>query len=42
MLAATALTHGPTLLTRNDRAVAGGLGATVLNPFHGAEYQQAP
>jgi predicted nucleic acid-binding protein len=41
MLAATALTHGLTLVTRNDREVAG-LGATVLNPFHGAEYQQAP
>lgn len=32
LLAATALTHGLTLVTRNDRDVAG-LGATVLNPF---------
>jgi predicted nucleic acid-binding protein len=32
LLAATALTHGLTLATRNDRDVAG-LGATVLNPF---------
>ncbi len=35
LLAATALTHGLTLVTRNDRDVAG-LGATVLNPFSGA------
>jgi predicted nucleic acid-binding protein len=34
LLAATALTHGLTLVTRNDRDVAG-LGATVLNPFEG-------
>lgn len=32
LLAATALTHGLTLVTRNDRDVSG-LGATVLNPF---------
>jgi predicted nucleic acid-binding protein len=36
LLAATALTNGLTLVTRNDRDVAG-LGATVLNPFEGAE-----
>ena len=35
LLAATALTNGLTLVTRNDRDVAG-LGATVLNPFKGA------
>jgi predicted nucleic acid-binding protein len=34
--AATALTNGLTLVTRNDRDVAG-LGATVFNPFKGAE-----
>ncbi|MDE2488329.1 MAG: type II toxin-antitoxin system VapC family toxin [Alphaproteobacteria bacterium] len=32
LLAATALTNGLTLVTRNDRDVSG-LGATVLNPF---------
>ncbi len=32
LLAATAVVHGLTLVTRNDRDVAG-LGATVLNPF---------
>ena len=32
LLAATALTNGLTLVTRNDRDVAG-LGAKVLNPF---------
>ncbi len=32
LLAATALIHGLTLVTRNDHDVAG-LGATVLNPF---------
>jgi predicted nucleic acid-binding protein len=36
LLAATALTNGLTLVTRNDRDVAG-LGATVFNPFNGAE-----
>lgn len=36
LLAATALTNGLTLVTRNDRDVAG-LGATVLNPFKDAE-----
>jgi predicted nucleic acid-binding protein len=35
LLAATALTNGLTLVTRNDRDVAG-LGATVFNPFKGA------
>jgi predicted nucleic acid-binding protein len=32
LLAATAVTHGLTLVTRNDRDVSG-LGAAVLNPF---------
>jgi predicted nucleic acid-binding protein len=36
LLAATALTNGLTLVTRNDRDVAG-LGAAVFNPFKGAE-----
>ena len=36
LLAATALTNGLTLVTRNDRDVAG-LGALVLNPFRAAE-----
>ena len=36
LLAATALTHGLTLVTRNDSDVTG-LGATVFNPFMGAE-----
>ena len=36
LLAATALTNGLTLVTRNDRDVAG-LGAAVLNPFRGRE-----
>ena len=36
LLAATALTNGLTLVTRNDRDVAG-LGAMVFNPFRGAE-----
>jgi predicted nucleic acid-binding protein len=36
LLAATALTNGLTLVTRNDRDVAG-LGATVFNPFKSAE-----
>lgn len=36
LLAATAVTNGLTLVTRNDRDVAG-LGATVLNPFKAAE-----
>ncbi|HEX5281974.1 MAG TPA: type II toxin-antitoxin system VapC family toxin [Micropepsaceae bacterium] len=36
LLAATAFTNGLTLVTRNDRNVAG-LGATVLNPFKAAE-----
>jgi len=36
LLAATALTHGLTLVTRNDRDVAG-LGASVLNPFRGTD-----
>ena len=37
LLAATALTNGLTLVTRNDRDVAG-LGATVFNPFKGAKH----
>lgn len=41
LLAATALAHGLTLVTRNDRGVAG-LGATVLNPFKSAEKQSLP
>lgn len=36
LLAATAAIHGLTLVTRNDRDVAG-LGAMVLNPFRGAD-----
>jgi hypothetical protein len=36
LLAATAWANGLTLVTRNDRDVAG-LGATVLNPFKDAE-----
>jgi hypothetical protein len=36
LLAATALTNDLTLVTRNDRDVAG-LGAKVFNPFKGAE-----
>jgi predicted nucleic acid-binding protein len=36
LLAATALTNGLTLVTRNDRDIAG-LGVTVLNPFNAAE-----
>ena len=36
LLAATALTNSVTLVTRNDRDVAG-LGAMVFNPFKGAE-----
>ncbi len=36
LLAATALTNGLTLVTRNDRDVAG-LGAAVLNPFKSSE-----
>jgi len=32
LLAATDVTNGLTLVTRNDRDIAG-LGATVLNPF---------
>jgi predicted nucleic acid-binding protein len=36
LLAATALANGLTLVTRNDRDVAG-LGATVFNPFRGTE-----
>jgi predicted nucleic acid-binding protein len=36
LLAATALTNGLTLVTRNDGDVAG-LGAGVLNPFRGVE-----
>lgn len=36
LLAATAVAYGLTLVTRNDRDVAG-LGAIVLNPFNGVE-----
>ena len=36
LLAATALTNGLTLVTRNDRDVAG-IGVTVLNPFKPTE-----
>jgi predicted nucleic acid-binding protein len=39
LLAATAVTHGLTLVTRNDRDVAG-LGATVLNPFRNVGSQR--
>jgi predicted nucleic acid-binding protein len=41
LLAATALANGLTLVTRNDRDVAG-LGAAVLNPFRGAESRRRP
>lgn len=36
LLAATAITNGLTLVTRNDRDIAG-LGAAVLNPFRTGE-----
>ena len=39
LLAATALTNGLTLVTRNDRDIAG-LGAKVLNPFRAREDRQ--
>ena len=39
LLAATALTNGLTLVTRNDRDVAG-LGATVFNPFKNAKHDR--
>jgi predicted nucleic acid-binding protein len=38
LLAATAITNGLTLVTRNDRDIAG-LGATVLNPFRSGEHR---
>lgn len=41
LLAATALANGLTLVTRNDRDVAG-LGAAVLNPFRGVESRHRP
>ena len=41
LLAATALTNGLTLVTRNDRDVAG-LGAAVLNPFRSARLRHRP
>jgi toxin FitB len=41
LLAATALTNGLTLVTRNDRDVAG-LGATVFNPFKNAANHDRP
>jgi toxin FitB len=37
LLAATALTNGLTLVTRDDRDIAG-LGAKVLNPFKSPEH----
>ena len=40
LLAATALANRLTLVTRNDRDVAG-LGATVLNPFKGANRRRS-
>ena len=40
LLAATALTHGLTLVTRYDRDITG-LGATVLNPFKAGEEHQS-
>jgi predicted nucleic acid-binding protein len=40
LLAATALTNGLTLVTRNDRDIAG-LGAAVLNPFRGRANEQS-
>lgn len=40
LLAATAMTNGLTLVTRNDRDVAG-LGAMVLNPFRQADKQRS-
>lgn len=39
LLAATAVTNGLTLVTRNDRDIAG-LGAMVLNPFRTGEDRQ--
>jgi len=41
LLAATALSNGLTLVTHNDRDVAG-LGATVLNPFESPESRHRP
>jgi toxin FitB len=41
LLAATAVTNGLTLVTRNDRDIAG-LGAVVLNPFRTGEKQHRP
>ncbi|MGB8840404.1 MAG: type II toxin-antitoxin system VapC family toxin [Aliidongia sp.] len=38
LLAATAVTNGLTLVTRNDRDIAG-LGAVLLNPFRSGENQ---
>ncbi len=40
LLAATALINGLTLVTRNDRDVVGP-GATVFNPFTGAEHDRS-
>lgn len=40
LLAATAMINGLTLVTRNDRDIAG-LGATVLNPFRIGERQRS-
>ncbi len=41
LLAATAVIHGLTLVTRNDRDIAG-LGAKVLNPFRIGESRHQP
>ncbi len=40
LLAATAITNGLTLVTRNDRDITG-FGATVLNPFRTNDKQQS-
>ena len=40
LLAATAMTNGLTLVTRNDRDIAG-LGTTILNPFRTGERQRS-
>jgi predicted nucleic acid-binding protein len=41
LLAATAVTNNPTLVTRNERDIAG-LGAVVLNPFRIGEDHSRP
>jgi toxin FitB len=40
LLAATAMTNGLTLVTRNDRDVAG-LGAAILNPFRASDKRRS-